>query len=63
MAIQQPLLLGKRHKKTCESSTPTALGWSSKRVFKLKYEFGYFCPKIVQLAEVTLSVPITKCLA
>ena len=30
-----------------------------KRVFKLKSDFGYFYPKIVQLAEVTLSAPIT----
>ena len=43
-----------------ESSTPTALEWSLKKVFKLKSEFGYFYPKIVQLAEVTLSAPITN---
>ena len=50
----------KKTQKTGESSTPTALEWSLKRVFKLKSEFGNFYPKIVQLAEVTLSAPITN---
>ena len=50
----------KKTQKTSESSTPTALEWSLKRVFRLKSELGYFYPKIVQLAEVTLSAPITN---
>ena len=51
---------GRKTQKTGESFTLTALEWSLKRVFKLKSEFGYFYPKIVQLAEVTLSSPITN---
>ena len=50
----------KKTHETGESSTPTALEWSLKRVFKLKSEFGYFYPKIVQLAEVTLSASIAN---
>ena len=56
----QPPTARKKTQKTGESSTPTALEWSLKRVFKLKSEFRYFYPKIVQLAEVTLSALITN---
>ena len=50
----------RKTQKTGESSTPTALEWSSKRVFMLKSEFDYFYPKVVQLAEVTFSAPIAN---
>ena len=54
------LTANQKTQKTGDSSTPVALEWSLKRVFKLKSKFGYFYPKIVQLAEVTLSAPITN---
>ena len=50
----------KKTQKTGESSTLTVLEWSLKRVFKLKSGFGYFYPKVVQLAKVTLSAPISN---
>ena len=50
----------KKTQKTGKSSTPTVLEWSLKRVFNLKSEFSYFYPKIVQLAEVTLSAANTN---
>ena len=44
---------------TVQRST-TPLEWSLQRVMKLKSEYGYFYPLIVELAEVALSAPITN---
>ena len=43
-----------------EKSAPTTLEWALQRVLKMKSEYGYFYPLIVELAEVSLSAPITN---
>ncbi|XP_068720533.1 zinc finger protein 862-like [Montipora capricornis] len=43
-----------------EKSAPTPLEWALQRVVKMKSEYGYFYPLIVELAEVALSAPITN---
>ena len=43
-----------------EKSAPTPLEWGLQRVVKMKSEYGYFYPLIVELAEVALSAPITN---
>ena len=41
-----------------KSSTPTPLEWALQQVLKMKSEYGYFYPLIVELAEVALSAPV-----
>ncbi|XP_068762491.1 zinc finger protein 862-like [Montipora capricornis] len=43
-----------------EKSAPTPIEWALQRVVKMKSEYGYFYPLIVELAEVALSAPITN---
>jgi len=43
-----------------KSSTPTPLEWALQQVLKMKSEYGYFYPLIVELAKVALSAPITN---
>ena len=43
-----------------EKSASTPLDWALQRVIKMKSEYGYFYPLIVELAEVALSAPITN---
>ena len=41
-------------------SSLTPLEWALQQLFKMKSEYGYFYPLIVELAEVALSAPITN---
>lgn len=38
----------------------TPLEWTLQRLLKMKSEFGYFFPKLVTLAENSMSAPVTN---
>lgn len=38
----------------------TPLEWTLQRLLRMKSEFGYFFPKLVTLAEISLSAPVTN---
>ena len=49
-----------KSKETTVKSSSTPLEWALQRVLKIKSEYGYFYPNILELAEVALSAPITN---